>query len=62
MKTQLTIPFLKPETLRDLFHHLQGEVCAYDDSSAKSEYRQGYEGAIRTMRDNLALWLLADVT
>ena len=62
MKTELIIPFVKPETLRDLLHYLQGEVCSYEDGSAKSEYRQGYEGAVRTMRDNIALWLVADAT
>ncbi len=62
MKTEVTIPFIKPETLRDLFHYLQGEVSTYDDRSAKTEYRQGYEGAFLTMRDNLALWLIANAT
>ena len=60
MKSELIIPFVKPETLRDLLHLLQGELATCEDHPATSDYRRGYESALRNMRDNLALWLPAN--
>jgi hypothetical protein len=48
MKSELIIPFVKPETLRDLLHLVQGQLDTYESHPAKSDYQLGYEVASET--------------